>query len=124
MIYFLTVMQCWIGYYAVHCLILLSLWVIIPAVFFFVTSAKVEESCISVTQDLNSQEWFDCSNGILSKTIDEEGPILVLVYLMVIILTCTNLYFWIAMRTFELNLRLQSAEPSVIPLYYTSVSAL
>ena len=117
-------MQCWIGYYAVHCLILLSLWIIIPAVFFFVTSAKVEESCISVTQDLNSQEWFDCSNGILSKTIDEEGPILVLVYLMVIILTCTNLYFWIAMRTFELNLRLQSAEPSVIPLYYTSVSAL
>ena len=29
-------MQCWIGYYAVHCLILISLWVIIPAVFFFV----------------------------------------------------------------------------------------
>ena len=54
--------------------------------------------------------------------MDQEGPILVLVYVIVIILTCINLYFWIAVRTYELKLRLQSAEPPVIPLYYHSVS--
>ena len=118
----LSVMQCWIWYYAVHCFILLSLWIVIPAVFFFVTSTKVKESCVSVTEDLDSKEWYDCSNEILSKAMDQEGPILVLVYVIVIILTCINLYFWIAVRTYELKLRLQSAEPPVIPLYYHSVS--
>ena len=114
-------MQCWIGYYAVHCFILLSLWVIIPAVFFLLTSQKVQASCQSVAKDLDSKEWYDCSNDILSKAIDEEGPILIFTYLLVLILTCIDLYFWIAIRTFELRLRLESAQPPVIPLYYFSV---
>ena len=119
--FYISVMQCWIGYYAVHCFILLSLWVIIPAVFLLLTSQKVEASCQSVSKDLDSKEWYDCSNEILSKAIDEEGPILIFTYILVLILTCIDLYFWIAIRTFELRLRLESAQPPVIPLYYFSV---
>ena len=115
-------MQCWIGYYAVHCFILFSLWIIIPAVFSIVTYKKVEESCVSVTENLTYSTDEDCSYEILYKAVDEEGPILVLVYIIVIILTCIDVYFWIAMRTYHLKLRLQSVEPSVIPLYYHSVS--